>query len=335
MNIQGPQEIMHLMQGVQATGIFRTAIELGVFGEIAKGNKTAGSVAKAIGCKERATRILLDACGALGLVEKKGSEYALPAVTEQFLVPGKPTYMGELANLFCGDALWNSFSRLTDAVKNDGTVMHEHAETPRYHFWEMFARSTAAMAAPAAQVLDGHLADFFAKRPKARVLDVAAGSGFYGFTLAKRPNVELNVLDWPNVLVETRDWAKKLQVDASRVKYIEGNLFEVDWQGPYDVIVMSHIFHHFDAPTCEGLMKKAAAALAPGGRIAIQEFVYDAELKNPVAALFSITMLTTTHHGEAFSAADYSRWFEAAGLRSAGMHPSVGMPTTFLFADKP
>lgn len=57
---------------------------------------------------------------------------------------------------------------------------------------------------------------------------------------------------------------------------------------------MSHIFHHFDAPTCEGLMKKAAAALAPGGRIAIQEFVYDAELKNPVAALFSITMLTTT-----------------------------------------
>lgn len=334
MSIQGPQDIMQLMQGAQATSILRTAIEFGVFAEIAKGNKTAANVAKAIGCKERPARILLDACGALGLVEKRGSEYALPGACDQFLVPGKPTYMGELSQLFCGEALWNSVARLSDAVKNDGTVMDEHAETPRYHFWEMFARSTAAMAAPAAQALDGLLSDFLAKRPKARVLDVAAGSGFYGFTLAKRPNVELNVLDWPNVLVETRAWAKKLQVDASRVKYIEGNLFEVDFQGPYDLIVMSHIFHHFDAPTCEGLMKKAAAALAPGGRIAIQEFVYDAELKNPMAALFSIIMLTTTRHGEAFSASDYTRWFEAAGLRAAGMHASAGMPTTFLFADK-
>ena len=48
----------------------------------------------------------------------------------------------------------------------------------------------------------------------------------------------------------------------------------------------------------------------------------------------SVTMLTTTRHGEAFSATDYARWFEAAGLRAAGMHPNAGMPTTFLFADK-
>jgi 2-polyprenyl-3-methyl-5-hydroxy-6-metoxy-1,4-benzoquinol methylase len=335
MNIQGPQEIMQLMQGAQATSIFRTAIELGVFGQIAKGNRTASSVASAIGCKERPTRILLDACGALGLIEKKGREYALPPATEQFLVPGKPTYMGELSNLFCGESLWNSVARLTDAVRNDGTVMPEHAETPQYRFWEMFARSTAAMAAPAAQALDGQLAEYIGKRPKARVLDVAAGSGFYGFTLARRPNVELRVLDWPNVLVETRNWAKKLGVDESRVGYIEGSLFDVGWQGPYDVIVMSHIFHHFDAPTCEALMKKAAAALAPGGRLAIHEFIYDADLKNPMAAMFSITMLTTTRHGEAFSAADYARWFESAGLRTAGMQMNPGMPTTFLFADKP
>ena len=44
---------------------------------------------------------------------------------------------------------------------------------------------------------------------------------------------------------------------------------------------MSQIFHHFDAPTCEGLMKKVAARAAGSGRAhaAIQEFVYDAELK--------------------------------------------------------
>ena len=99
MNIQGPQDIMHLMQGAQATGIFRTAIELGLFAEIAKGNKTAATVAKAIGCKERATRILLDACGALkGSIEKARrslSMRSLPSASSSSF-PASPTYMGEL-----------------------------------------------------------------------------------------------------------------------------------------------------------------------------------------------------------------------------------------------
>ena len=126
MNIQGPQDLMQLMQGAQATGILRTAIELGVFGEIAKGHKTAATVATAIRAKERATRILLDACGAFGLVEKKGSTYALTAVTEQFLVPGKPTYMGELSNLFCGDALSGRRRRRVPRTRG-----HDHEDPGR------------------------------------------------------------------------------------------------------------------------------------------------------------------------------------------------------------
>ena len=334
MNIEGPESLMQMMQGVQVSGIFNAAVELGVYTKIAEGAGSVPAIAKGIGCPERSTRILLDAIATLGLLTKTGASYALTPVTEQFLVRGKPTYMGDLIQLFGGAMMWNGTHKLADAVKHGGTVMPEHAETPRHAFWEMFARSTAAMAGPAAAALDGALTPWRAGRAKIRVLDIAAGSGFYGFTMAKHPNVQLTSLDWPNVLDETKQWAKRLEVDPSRVSYIAGNLFEVDFQGPYDLVLMSHIYHHFDAPTCESLTKKVGQALAPGGRVAVHDFLYDPELKNPMGALFAITMLMWSRHGETYSVADYNRWFEAAGLKPAGAHANAGMPSSFLFADK-
>ena len=334
MNVQDPGSLMQMMQGMQVSGIYKAAVELDVYTKIAAGASTVSAIAKAIECPERSTRILLDALSAIGLLAKSGTSYALTPVTEQFLVQGKPTYIGDLTKVFGSPVMWSAAERLSDAVRNDGTVMPEHAETPSYSFWETFARSTAAMAAPAAMALDGMLAKWFEGKGTVRVLDIAAGSGFYGYTLAKRPNVQLTTLDWPNVLVETKRWAERLEVDRNRVRYIEGNLFEVDYQGPYDLILLSHVYHHFDAQTCASLTKRVAAALAPGGRIAVQDFLYDPKLEQPMGALFAVTMLMSTRKGETYSPSDYAAWFEGAGLEPAGVHPSAGMPTSFLFADK-
>src|ERR1700734_771342 len=93
VNRQGPEALMHLMQGVQASGILKAGIELGVFTKISEGDTTAPAIARAIDCPERGTRILVDALAALGLLEKNGATYALTPVTDQFLVRGKPTYM--------------------------------------------------------------------------------------------------------------------------------------------------------------------------------------------------------------------------------------------------
>jgi cyclopropane fatty-acyl-phospholipid synthase-like methyltransferase len=176
---------------------------------------------------------------------------------------------------------------------------------------------------PAAQALAKLLEGHIAAQKETRVLDVAAGSGLYGFTLAKNPKVRLTSLDWPNVLPEMRKWAERMGVKGNQ--YLEGNLFEIDWRGPYDVIVMSHIFHHFDSDTCERLMKKAAAALAPGGKLAVHDFLADHG-----GELFSITMLVSSKKGEAYRSDDYRRWFAAAGLPAPSLH-AMG-PTAWLIA---
>ncbi len=208
--------------------------------------------------------------------------------------------MGDLAQIFTSSMFFSASDKVAEAVLHDGAVMAEHAETPGHSFW----RSSHGRRQPwpaSRRALDGLLAPWFAGRDKVRVLDIAAGSGLYGFTLASRPNVHLTSLDWPNVLVETRRWAARAGVDPTRVRYIEGNLFEVDYQGPYDLILLSHVYHHFDAPTCAGLTKRVAASLAPGGRVAVQDFLYDTELKNPMGALFALSMLMWTRKGQTYS----------------------------------
>lgn len=328
-----PAGIMQMFQAAHSTAVLCSAVELSVFAQLAGGPRDAAAVARAIGCPERGTRILLDALVALALLGKDRESYRLAPAAEAHLVPGKPGYVGDFAGLIGHPTLWAGLGRLAEAVRAGGTVLPEHAETPENPFWETFARSSASLALPAAGVLAGLLRDWIASRPRVRALDVAAGSGIYGYTLLRgHANVELTALDWPNVLAETRQWAERMGVDRSRVRYLEGNLFEVDYGGPYDLIVLSHVFHHFDAPTCRALARKVAAALAPGGRVAVHDFLAGDD--NPAAAMFSVTMLVWTRKGEAYSAGDYRGWLGEAGLRPLGVHASAPLPASFLIAEK-
>jgi 2-polyprenyl-3-methyl-5-hydroxy-6-metoxy-1,4-benzoquinol methylase len=321
-----------MLQAAQVTAILASGIELGLFAKLAEGEGTADAIASRIGCPARSTRILLNALSVVGLIAKQGAKYALTPLSSEHLVPGKPMYLGDAASLFVSPMSWEGRARFTDIVKNGGTVLAEHAETPKHSFWETFAKSSAFMAFPAVAVLDRVLAPWFATRQKVRVLDIACGSGIYGYTLAKRANVELTLLDWPNVLVETKKWAPRLEVNAARAKYIEGSLFDVDFQGPYDLIVLSHVYHHFDPPTCRSLTRKVAAALAPGGRVAVQDFVTDGD--GPPAAMFSLVMLMWTRQGESYASADYKAWLAEAGFGAPEVHPSQGLPSVWMVADK-
>ncbi len=330
----GPMAVMQMLQGAQVTGILNAAIELNVFQKLVEGPLDARGASERIGCPERSTRILLDALSVLGLLAKEGAKYRLTPTASDHLVPGKPMYMGDVRGIFASPVFWAALPRLAEAVKKGGTILDKHAETPANPFWESFAQSSASMAFPGSMALDAVLGTWIESKPKCRVLDIAAGSGIYGFTLAKHPNVELTSLDWPNVLEKTREWAGRLGVDAKRVKYLPGDLFEVDYGGPYDLILLSHVYHHFDAPKCAALTKKVASALAPGGRIAVQDMVYDSALENPGAAMFSMIMLMWTHKGESFALADYTKWFTEAGLSAPEAHVSQGMPSTWLVGGK-
>ena len=321
-----PDPIFRVLLGYRAAAALRAAMELDCFSAIARGRRTPAAIARARGGTERSIRILLDAvlASAPGVLRKRGDAYALTPLSKRYLVSGRAQSLLELMPLYGHSTMWNAFRDLPRAVRAGTSVLESDAHSKDQEFWETFATATAREACVKAR----KLASIVGKLPdNAEVLDVACGSGSYGAEFARR-GARVTLFDQANVLRVT-----KRLVDEP-VRYLEGDLFRTPFGGPYDLILASHVFHHFDPRECAVLARKLSAALRPGGRLAIQEFVPDEKRSKRLQPLvFAVTMLVWTRAGDAYCASDYRRWLAAAGMRKFKHYP-LDLPGDFILATK-
>jgi len=323
-----------MAQGLEVTGILQAGVQLGVFDQIAAGKNQATAIAVAIDADERGTRILLDALAALGLLERN-NDYRLSPLADTFLVTSRPTYMGGLLNIFAPAWAWIGHQRLAEVVRRGGTILDQHAETPEHDFWETFAPSSVGMIAPAAHFVAELLREWSEQRESLNILDVACGSGLISLTLASQhPTARTTLLDWANVLERTKDNVDRLGLHEG-TSYIEGDMFEVPLHGPYDLIIASHVFHHFSGERCLTLLRRLVDVLKPDGQLVIQDFVSGlAPAEEPFPYLFSVRMLTWTREGEAHSLDTYRQVLREARFSPPEVHASEGMPSRFLVAGR-
>jgi 2-polyprenyl-3-methyl-5-hydroxy-6-metoxy-1,4-benzoquinol methylase len=161
------------------------------------------------------------------------------------------------------------------------------------------------------------------------VLDIAAGHGLFGIEVAKQ-NLEARVvaLDWAPVLAVARQNARKAGVE-DRFETLPGSAFDVDFGGPYDIVLLTNFLHHFDVPTCVRLLQKVRAALKPGGVAATLEFVPNEDrVSPPMAAGFSLTMLASTVAGDAYTFRELESMYREAGFTGMTAHPVPESPHT-------
>jgi 2-polyprenyl-3-methyl-5-hydroxy-6-metoxy-1,4-benzoquinol methylase len=170
---------------------------------------------------------------------------------------------------------------------------------------------------------------------KMKVLDVAAGHGIFGITLAQQnPNVEVVALDWPHVLTVATENARKMGV-AGRHSTLPGSAFDVDFGSGYDLVLLTNFLHHFDIPTCEGLLKKVHAALEKGGRAVTLDFILNEDrISPPQTATFSLTMLASTPAGDAYTFSEYDRMFQNAGFARSELHALPPSPNQMIISYK-
>jgi C-methyltransferase len=327
--------ILNLMQAYKNTALLKTGVELGVFDALAQEASDATTIARRTGVAERGARLLLNALAAIGLLESDGGSYRLTAGAAEHLVRGRPAYLGDMARVMASPWEWDALGRLTEAVRRGGTIMHEHAETPEYPYWEDFAAYAGAVASPTAERVAGALAPWASTRDRLDVLDLACGHGLYGFTLAARnPVARVWSQDWSNVLPIALQHADRLRV-ADRVHTIAGDMFEVPLGGPYDVIMITNVLHHFAEDRGCTLLSRARAVLRPGGKLAVVGITTaeGAPAADPQPHLFSILMLVWTAQGEVHTVAGYRRMMKAAGFGTPVVHDVPGLPFRVMVAD--
>jgi len=315
-----PQLFFQTINAYQRTEGLKAAIELEAFTAVGEGNTTAPEIAKRCGASERGTRILCDFLCMMNFLNKDGSRYSLTPDSAMFLDKRSPAYLGSAIEFISSPMLTEPFRNFTEVVRKGGTTMAAGGTlAPENPIWVKFARAMAPMMALPAQ-LTAKLVDSKADR-KLKILDIAAGHGFYGLAFAKNnPQARIVALDWPNVLEVAKENAQNAGV-ADRYSTIEGSAFDVDYGTNYDLILLTNFLHHFDPPTNETLLRKVHTALAEGGRAITLEFVPNEDrISPPDAAAFSVMMLGTTPAGDAYTFQELERMFANAGFAGSEMH---------------
>jgi 2-polyprenyl-3-methyl-5-hydroxy-6-metoxy-1,4-benzoquinol methylase len=312
-----PELIFDTLNGYQRTAALRGAIELDLFTAIAEGNTTAKAIAKRIQASEKGTRVLCDFLTIAGILTKQENVYGLTLEAAVFLNRHSPAYIGSIGKFLGNPELTTAFSDMAALVRKGGTLMEgEGSVEPNNPLWVDFARSMAPL-----MTLPAHLiAELLEAKSGApwKVLDIAAGHGLFGIELAKQnPNAHITAVDWEAVLAVARENAEKAGVSA-RYSTKPGSAFEADFGSGYDLILLTNFLHHFDPPTNETLLKKVHAALAPEGRAVTLEFVPNDDRVSPATpAMFSMMMLGSTAHGDAYTFRELDRMFRNAGFLSS------------------
>jgi ubiquinone/menaquinone biosynthesis C-methylase UbiE len=329
-----PERIFNTLNAYQETAALKAAIELDVFTAIAEGKDDAVSLTSRLGATERGIRILCDFLTIQGFLTKHANRYALTEESARFLDRDSPACVASISEFLGSVRHKQNFDELAAAVRKGGTADARGDNTkPNDEYWVRFAHAMAPLSVPTAQ--------FIAKlilpdEPKPyKVLDIAAGHGMYGITIAKKnPRAEIVALDWHAVLEVAKENARKGGV-AERYSTRSGSAFETEFGGGYDYALLTNIFHHFDMPTCEKLMRRVHAALKSEGKAVTVDLVPSEDrITPPTAARFALVMLATTDSGDAYTFSEYERMFQNAGFARTTLHTVPEMPNQVLVSEK-
>jgi predicted nicotinamide N-methyase len=290
-------EFGRLWRGFQASRVVITAVELKVFDRL-KRPKTAAEAARVMKTDLRAMEILLDALTGIRLLNKKGARYSLTRAARHFLLTDAPHYQGDI--IMHGSTMWDNWSALTEVVLTGKPARRAF----NFHAFIMGMDNVSRKRAP-------ELVRTLGTKGVGKVLDLGGGPGTNSIAFAKK-GLDVTLFDYP----ETLKIARKVARSAGVKLRMKGGDFTVDPIGRgYDLILVSQIFHAYDEDSCRAITGKCFDALAPGGRIAVQEIpVTEDRTDPPSGALFAINMLVATEGGRTYPAPEICEWLEDAGF---------------------
>jgi ubiquinone/menaquinone biosynthesis C-methylase UbiE len=328
-----PDRIMQFAWGYAPTLAIEAAVRHGFFNLLDKGPLTAAQIAARTRTSQRGVKAIVDVLVSFDLLRRKGDRFTLAPESAAFLVSTKPSYYGTFFG-HISDQLLPSWLQLSEIVRTGRPATKVNAKTEGAKFFASFVESIFPLSLPAASALGRHL-NIQKASASFSVLDIGAGSGVWGIALAKQsPQVRIRAVDWPEVLKVTCRVAQKHGV-ADRLTTAAGDFFEADFGKGHNLATIGHILHSEGRERSQRLLKKVFSALAPGGTVAIQEFVpNDNRTGPPDALIFAVNMLVNTEAGDTFTFAEMSQWLRKAGFKNPRLLdvPSV---SPLVLADKP
>lgn len=310
--------IMQLGTWFRASKVLLSAVEIGLFTELARGPLDRETLRQRLGLHERGVQDFLDVLVALGILERRDGIYANTREADVYLDRAKPSYLGGVLELV--NALFPNWCLLTQALRT-GTPA-SGAATGRELFDEIYAdpdrletflHGLIGLSLPPAQAL----ARKFTWRRYQTVIDIGTGGGALPVALASaHQHLAGGGFDLPVVGPVFERYVRERGL-ADRLRFYPGDFFEQPLPSA-DVLVMGHILHDWDLPTKRDLLAKAHAALPTDGVLIVYDQMIDDDRRENVnGLLMSLSMLMETPGGFDYTWTECVTWVREAGFTAA------------------
>lgn len=306
MDLQG-HSLPELRDLTEATLAVAAAHEAGIFQALGEAPADAGALSARLGTDVRATDIVCRALVELELLDVADGAYRPTEECRRELCdPETQEYVG--AGLSHWLSSMGAWVRLADVIRNGGPLeKRPHRREPG-----RVKRFMSAMAAAPDERVQRIVELCMARHPGARsVLDVGGGPGHFSRAFVER-GLAATLLDTEDIVDHVMGAYGLGDVDGLEV--VEGDFNVALPSGPFDLILFSNVLHIYAPEQNRAVMKRAARVLAPGGVVAVAEFLRD---RSPRAARFGVQMLLHTEQGNAYSGDEVEAWMAEAGLSDA------------------
>lgn len=326
-----PAHILNIGMGFWSSKALLSAVELGVFTELARGPKTGPELQQALGLHPRATYDFLDTLVALGLLSREGNgaegRYSNTPATAAFLDRRSPQYVGgflEMANA----RLYRFWADLTPALKT-GQPQNEVKHSGKPMFEELYADQARleqfmdAMTGVSMANFDA-FARTFDFTPYRTMADIGGATGQLSCIVARaHAHMSCQSYDLPVVqpIAERRISEAGLEdrVTAGTIDFF------MDEFPQADLITMGMILHDWNLEQKKRLIAKAYRALPKGGAfVAIENIIDDERRQNAFGLLMSLNMLIEFGDAFDFTGANFTEWCLEAGFARCEVLPLNG-----------
>ena len=327
MNLPDSAPIIELIEAFRRSKTMFTAVSMGIFDRLKRAPATAEAFAAGLGAHPAATGQLLDACAALGLLQKQDQTYRLTPLAETYLCSSSPHSLDGYIR-YSDEALYPMWGHLADAVREgaprwkqvfgvDGPIFSGFFRTEKAKRTFMQGMHGLGMTVSPRVVEAFDLGAF------RHMVDVGGGTGHLTIAACSRwPELRAVVFDLPRVTPMAREMVGQSGL-AARIETADGDFFADDLpQG--DLYALGRILHDWSDEKCHLLLSRISSRLPSGGALLIMEKILAEDGVGPVSAnLQSLNMLVVTE-GRERSLGEYTHILKAAGFTDVQGRPTGG-----------
>jgi hypothetical protein len=322
-----PERILQTGLAFWASKTLLSAIEMGLFTDLARGPEAFDVLSGRLGLHPRSARDFLDTLVALGFLTRSGDIYTNSPDADAFLDRKKPAYVGGMLEM-ANHRLYPFWGHLTEALRT-GLPQNEVRSGGPGLFESLYAeparlREFLAAMSGISRGANMAIARAFPWSTYQTFVDVGTAQGDLAVQVATaNPHLRGHGFDLPEVAPIFEEYVAGCGV-ADRVSFVPGSFFDRPLPRA-DVVMMGHILHDWDLPTKRMLIGKAFDALPAGGAFIVYEALIDNDRStNAFGLMMSLNMLIETPGGFDYTGADCEGWMREAGFTSTRVESLVG-----------